>query len=157
MSASSSSSTPATTASTHEKRLSQQLLNSISFSKSMLDDSSPGLGSNKIDKIRARFVEEALAAHNACRAKHGVQALTLNPEITRIAQEHADRLAEKKELVLSDSNYQGKSMGESLGFFFDKRVDTLTGLSAFIFSELLPLLNKRKSSIYSIFFLIFFR
>ncbi len=123
----------AANASSHEKMLFQQLLNNISFNKS-IDDSNPGFSTNNIDKIRARFVEEALVAHNVCRAKHGVEPLTLNSEITIIAQCHADRLVEQKELVLSDSKYEGKSMGESLGFFYDKRVDSFTGLLILILS-----------------------
>jgi uncharacterized protein YkwD len=112
-----------------ERSLFQQLLNNNSFSRSV-DDSMPGFssGSNNVDRIRARFVDEALTAHNACRAKHGVEPLALNADITQIAQTWADMLVEKRQLINNgDAKHEGKSLGESLGFFYDSRVDFFTG------------------------------
>lgn len=78
--------------------------------------------------MKRRFLQEALKAHNKCRAKHGVDDLKLNPELNEIAQRYADHLAEtKKELSLSYNKYQDKVLGESMGFFYDHKVNYFTG------------------------------
>ena len=59
-----------------------------------------------------------MEAHNTHRAKHKVKALTLNKELSDIAQKHADHLAATKSFGQEDDktkrSYKNGPVGENL-------------------------------------------
>ena len=57
------------------------------------------------------FIGDALNRHNNWRSIHGVPNLSLNDDLTRIAQEWADNLAKAGNLNSSGNRYQGNPLG----------------------------------------------
>jgi uncharacterized protein YkwD len=104
-----------------DKQLIQQLI------ENSANDVRYGISHNNKEKTQKRFIEEALETHNKYRVKHGVESLVHNAELTKIAQNYAECLAEKKSLQLSNNKYNEKQLGESLGFFYDNKVEYFPG------------------------------
>ncbi|XP_064649925.1 uncharacterized protein LOC135501634 isoform X2 [Lineus longissimus] len=73
----------------------------------------PGSGS-KSSSSNAAFIDEALAAHNRYRAKHGAPALKHNKKLSGIAQGWADHLAKTGEFKHSTNKFQGNNLGENI-------------------------------------------
>ena len=67
-----------------------------------------------------RFMREALESHNKYRALHNAEPLTINPEISKIAQEVADNLAKMKRLEHSHRRYNNRQLGENLYSSYDQ-------------------------------------
>jgi uncharacterized protein YkwD len=67
-----------------------------------------------VENLRQTFIQQALAAHNARRARHNAPPLTLNRELCEIAQRYADYLASIGDIPHSGASYRGKVMGENL-------------------------------------------
>ena len=62
-----------------------------------------------------KFVDDALKAHNAYRARHQVSALKLEKEITAIAQRWAEHLASTGTFQHSNNRvYKGENLGENI-------------------------------------------
>lgn len=53
--------------------------------------------------------------------------LTHNVDLSRIAQNHANYLAQIKSLVHSNHQYQGKPLGENLAYAYDSTIDYYSG------------------------------
>ena len=64
--------------------------------------------------VTTTFLEEALFAHNELRARHNVPPLFLNPNLSILAQNHADNLAKEKKLVFSNNKLKDEKIGENL-------------------------------------------
>ena len=79
------------------------------------------------DTAQSKFIEEAMATHNSCRARHGVPDLVHNPELSKIAQSYAEYLANRRTLIHSTNTYNGQRLGENLAFAFDSRLDFYSG------------------------------
>ena len=60
------------------------------------------------------FEVEALEYHNYYRRKHHVPPLTLNKELSKIAQAYAQRLCSKRCFEHSTNKYRGNNLGENL-------------------------------------------
>ena len=54
------------------------------------------------------FAQEALQVHNEYRAKHHAPPLKINSELNRIAQQHANYLAQNDRLQHSNNEYKGE-------------------------------------------------
>jgi uncharacterized protein YkwD len=63
------------------------------------------------------FKSTALEKHNQLRAMHGVNSLKQNSTLNRIAQSHADYLAQNKRFEHSDND-----LGENIAAHFFHRV-----------------------------------
>jgi uncharacterized protein YkwD len=61
-----------------------------------------------------RFVGEALEAHNACRKKHNAPPLQHDPELSNMAREWAEHLAETGQLVYKNAFYKKTALGENI-------------------------------------------
>lgn len=57
-----------------------------------------------------QFQQDALAEHNCCRARHGVQPLELRRELCQAAQHYADRLAESGHFEHSGDPKYGENL-----------------------------------------------
>jgi uncharacterized protein YkwD len=65
------------------------------------------------------FALSALDAHNKARRAHGVDDLTLNYDLNRIAQSYAQRLAATRSaLAPSFNRYRGIQLGENLAISY---------------------------------------
>lgn len=84
--------------------------------------------SSRFDARQNKFIEEAMATHNSCRARHGVPKLVHNPELSKIAQEYAEHLAKRRTLTHSTNKYNGERLGENLAYSYDSRLDFYSGL-----------------------------
>jgi hypothetical protein len=77
-----------------------------------------------------RFVSEALEAHNACRKRHNAPPLQHDPELSSLAREWAEHLAETGQLVYRNVHHKKIALGENIlrasGFY-------LSGLLFFVF------------------------
>lgn len=74
------------------------------------------------------FPEDALAAHNDCRNKHGVSPLTLSSDVTTIAQKWADHLASTGTFSHSkDRAFKGGRMGENIAMKWTSSGEDFTG------------------------------
>ena len=87
-------------------------------------------------KMADAFARDALEAHNNLRAHHHAPPMTLNPEITAIAQKWADKLA-KEDTGLRHTKpdqrmYRGEAMGENIAMKFDSRVDDYKGKLGYV-------------------------
>ena len=60
------------------------------------------------------FLEEALFAHNELRLKHNAPPLILNPNLSILAQAHAETLAKEKKMVFSNNKLKNEKIGENL-------------------------------------------
>ena len=65
--------------------------------------------------INTRFLEEILNSHNDLRAKHNSPPLILNPNLSTLAQNRVEKMAQKKIKKIKEKN---KKMGEN--FYFSK-------------------------------------
>lgn len=61
-----------------------------------------------------RFIQEALIAHNELRAQHGVAPLELDDDLTRMALDWSDNLANTGSLKYSKRSYRGEEVGENI-------------------------------------------
>ncbi|CAF1250083.1 unnamed protein product, partial [Didymodactylos carnosus] len=61
-----------------------------------------------------KFTKESLQIHNDLRRKHGAASLTLNHDLSKLAQQWAEHLANIRGLVHSKTKYQNKNVGENL-------------------------------------------
>lgn len=80
------------------------------------------------DSVTDRFIQEALNAHNTYRKKHNVEPLVHNPELSTIAQNYAQYIANLGSLKHSTNTYNGQKLGENLAFMFDSRLDHYPGI-----------------------------
>ena len=69
----------------------------------------------------SNFEMEALNQHNVYRRKHHVGPLTLNKDLSRIAQSYANKLAATNTFGHSSNKYKGNNMGENLYTCFNKK------------------------------------
>lgn len=65
----------------------------------------------------ARFIAEALKAHNECRALHGVAPLSHNPSLSQIAQSWANTIGSTLAFRHSSNTFQNKPLGENLSMW----------------------------------------
>ena len=65
--------------------------------------------------INTRFLEEILNSHNDLRAKHNSPPLILNPNLSTLAQNKVEKMAQKKEKKIKEKN---KKFGAN--FYFSK-------------------------------------
>ena len=100
------------------------------------------------------FISQALEVHNELRDLHGVPRLVHNPQLSQLAQVHADYLADNRLLVNSVKIYNGDQIGENLLYIQDANPDMYAGecclriasiwrMIAFLMSSLLYLLGDR--------------
>lgn len=93
-----------------------------------LDGSSTDLANAYgFDDVQIRFINEALAAHNDCREVHGVDSLLHNPDLSKIAQAYANKLAGMNRMVHSQCTYKNEKIGENLAYAYDSRLDYYSG------------------------------
>lgn len=77
--------------------------------------SSPfSLEASKSQQSQQQFEDEVLSGHNKYRRRHQAVSLTLNPQISRLAQNWADHMARNDELKFSGNKYLGQLLGESV-------------------------------------------
>lgn len=62
----------------------------------------------------SEFEKEALKCHNYYRAKHHAPPLTINRDLTKIAQRYAQYLLDTRTFQHSGDTFNGKPMGENL-------------------------------------------
>ncbi len=82
------------------------------------------------DPVQAKFITEALDAHNKCRSKHGVPPLQHNNDLSVIAQNYAQKLAKLKTLKHSSKDsrmYKNEQLGENLAFAYDSTLNFYSG------------------------------
>ena len=80
--------------------------------------------------VQSRFINEALNAHNECRAKHGVPPLQHCNDLSVIAQNYAQKLAQWRQLKHSPNDsrvYNNQKLGENLAFAYDSRLNFYSG------------------------------
>jgi glioma pathogenesis-related protein 2 len=65
----------------------------------------------------AKFIAEALKAHNECRARHGVNPLKHNSSLSQIAQSWANQIGSTLSFKHSSNTYQNKPLGENLAMW----------------------------------------
>lgn len=63
-----------------------------------------------------KFQHEALMSHNLYRYIHGVPKLSLNKNLSEIALNRAQELAQSKNLVVKQFVFNEKKLGETIGF-----------------------------------------
>ena len=68
----------------------------------------------KSKSIYEIFVESALNMHNKYRAQHGAEPLTVSEDLNKIAQNYANHIAKKNQMVHSNNSYKGESLGENI-------------------------------------------
>jgi uncharacterized protein YkwD len=61
-----------------------------------------------------QFINEALAAHNELRLKHGVPMLKHNQELSDLAQTWANSIASRDKLEHSTHRYKNNNLGENV-------------------------------------------
>lgn len=61
-----------------------------------------------------RFINEALEAHNKYRKLHDAPPLELDSNLTEIALEWAENLAENESLEYSNSVYKNEPVGQNI-------------------------------------------
>jgi len=61
------------------------------------------------------FIKDTLRIHNEYRAKHGVPALSVDPNITKFAQSWADHMVEKNQFSHRSNNPYGENLFWSSG------------------------------------------
>ena len=71
----------------------------------------------EIDKTQELFINEALKAHNEFRKKHFVAPLKHNRELSRIAQNWAEKVAAKNKLLASGNTYNSQHLGENISMW----------------------------------------
>ena len=69
----------------------------------------------------SNFEAEALNQHNYYRRKHHVGPLTLNRDLSKIAQNYANKLAATNTFGHSTNKYKGNNLGENLYTCFNKQ------------------------------------
>ncbi|KAG8268380.1 hypothetical protein J6590_027541 [Homalodisca vitripennis] len=69
----------------------------------------PG-GFSSSNETSETFTKETLRIHNEYRAKHGVPALSIDPEISKFAQAWADHLAEKNQFAHRTNSPYGENI-----------------------------------------------
>lgn len=92
--------------------------------------SSIQLANSEFSPMQAKFIQEALKAHNDCRGRHGCPPLVHNKEISKIAQAYAERLAKLKTLKHSNKEsrvYRNETLGENLSYSYDSELDYYSG------------------------------
>lgn len=95
--------------------------------------SSIQLANSEFSPMQAKFIQEALKAHNDCRGRHGCPPLVHNKEISKIAQAYAERLAKLKTLKHSNKEsrvYRNETLGENLSYSYDSELDYYSGVKA---------------------------
>ena len=70
---------------------------------------------NSFYSINTKFLEEILNSHNELRSKHNSPPLILNPSLSMLAQEKAEKMAENKEIKFNEKN---KEYGKN--YFFSE-------------------------------------
>ena len=68
------------------------------------------------------FAQDALQVHNKYRTKHHSPPLKLNSELTRIAQQYANYLAQTDSFQHSNNEYKGESLGENLYMCYGQKI-----------------------------------
>ena len=71
---------------------------------------------NSLYSVNTKFLEEILNAHNEIRLKHNSPPLKLNPSLSMIAQNYAEKLCDIKKLIKSGSMFYNQKLGENLFF-----------------------------------------
>ena len=68
------------------------------------------INKEELDKniLNVKLIQEI----NVFRAKHNVEALILDPNISEISQNYAEKIAREENIELSLNEYQGKELGE---------------------------------------------
>lgn len=74
-----------------------------------------------------QFVKEALESHNQIRVLHAATKLKLNADLTRMAQEWAEHIADTNKFEHSNNSYLGQSLGENIAMRFTSTGEELTG------------------------------
>ena len=82
--------------------------------KSTKKETGGGGGKSSTNFSFSQFEKEALDTHNYYRRKHHAPPLTINRDLTKIAQKYAERLLATRSFEHSGNKYNGKSMGENL-------------------------------------------
>jgi len=59
---------------------------------------------NSFYSINTKFLEEIFNSHNKLRIKHNSPPLILNPSLSTLAQEEAEKMAENKEIKIDSNN-----------------------------------------------------
>ena len=84
-------------------------------------------------------VEQVVEAHNARRAKAGLSALTINPELQAAAMEHARDMAERRKMAhkggdgsspfdrMKRQGYPFRAAAENVAYGFDDVESVMTG------------------------------
>jgi len=62
-----------------------------------------------------QFNDDCLFAHNLYRKLHGVPALIVNPDLSKVAMRRAIELAQLEELNVQQNKYKGHTLGETVG------------------------------------------
>lgn len=69
---------------------------------------------NNVPQADSVFISDSLKAHNAYRKKHGVEPLTINPDLCFYSQEWADYLASNNVFDHSNCEWNGNVVGENI-------------------------------------------
>ena len=69
------------------------------------------------------FTRDALSRHNNLRRAHGASPLMLNPELVKMAQAQADKIASSKLFVKSGNKYNEKKLGENIAMVMKGRTN----------------------------------
>lgn len=85
------------------------------------------------DNLQAKFITEALDAHNECRRKHSTPNLTHNPELSKIAQAWANTIASRNSMQHSKSEFNNEKLGENIAMWFETGATHYDGMSNIYF------------------------
>lgn len=61
-----------------------------------------------------RFIQEALEAHNKYRTRHGADPVEHEPQLSSLAKEWAEKLAEKGSLSYRKTTFKNQELGENI-------------------------------------------
>ncbi len=78
-------------------------------------------------EAQSLFIAEALAAHNDYRDRHGVEPLEHNRELSDIAQNWANNIADRDTMQHSSNKYNDDHLGENLAMWYSTGADHYDG------------------------------
>ena len=78
------------------------------------ETSGGGGGKSQASFSFSQFEKEALEAHNYYRRKHHAPPLTINRDLTKIAQKYAEKILATRRFEHSGNKFNGNPMGENL-------------------------------------------
>ena len=91
-----------------------------------------------------KFAEDCLKAINEHRAKHQVEPLTLNPEISEVSQKWVDHLASTNSFGHNPNRtFKGGNMGENCAMNYRSDGAEFTGRCLVIFINILYIQNRQ--------------